>query len=740
MEKIKIICTIGPSSNNLEILSKLKDRGASFFRINLSHTNEKDIEKRIKELLPYNVPIILDTEGSQIRSGNSEEIEFREGSIIKIYKTKVKCNKNRIFFAPLDSITNFRNGDLIFIDFNSVLLKVGNISNIKKGFIECNVLIGGKVGGRKAVYVDSLTFKLPPFSKKDIKAIELAKKYGIKHFTLSFMESKQDVLEFKKMYPESNVFSKIESKRGLQNFLEIAEYSDGILIDRGDLSHQIPLERIPFTQKHIINECGKMNKDIFITTNTLEQMSVSLKPNRAEVNDIINTLIDGATGIALTKETAVGKYPVETLNMLSALINQFYFLGKPLSKEEVLDSLNVKNYIYSSKAPRLLISPHGGVLINRYAPNTDISDIKKRILLNEERLMDIEQIAIGAFSPLEGFMCRKDFYSVINHMRLKNNVIWPIPIVLPIDEDKLGGLRIGDKALLIYEEDNKSYGIIEIEDIYRIDKKSASKKIFGTEDISHPGVNYFTNQGNIFVGGKITLIKRRNSSYSIYELAPLQTRRIFTERGWSKVIAFHTRNVPHKSHEFIQQEGLKMSLSDGLFIHPVIGKKKQGDFSADAIIKAYEKLIETANYSRGKILLCSWGYYSRYAGPREALFTAIVRKNFGCSHFIVGRDHTGVKDFYSPTASHEIFNKFSKKEIGIIPIKFNNVFYSVSKKKYMHEKDFPSHPENDKFNISGTKAREILSRGKKLPKWFMRTEISEVILNKLKKKEEVFLK
>src|SRR3989344_1099310 len=228
---VKIISTIGPGSRDPEILKRLKDRGVDFFRVNLSHTDEEEIEDRIKGIKDFGVPIILDTEGPQIRSGNREEINIPDWVDIRVYASKVQCNEKQMFLNPGSSLHTLREGDLIFIDFNSVLLKVLDISTLKiKNYITCKALIGGKIGGRKAVYIDSKTFKLPPFSKKDKRGVELAKKYGIQHFTLSFMSSKEDVLEFKKMFPEATVFSKIESKKGLDNFVEIAKVSDGILI------------------------------------------------------------------------------------------------------------------------------------------------------------------------------------------------------------------------------------------------------------------------------------------------------------------------------------------------------------------------------------------------------------------------------------------------------------------------------------------------------------------------------
>ena len=734
INQTKIICTIGPTSFKEDILLKLKDRGADFFRINLSHTEEDEIEEKIRGLLGYDVPIILDTEGSQVRTGNTSEIDFIEGNTMKIHAKKVDCDSSNLFFKPLGITSKLKNGDLISLEFNSVLLRVFNDSKLKEGYIECKVVMGGRIGGKKAVQIESPTFTLPPFSKKDHLAIDLAKRYGIKHFTLSFMEAPESILKFKQLYPEAIVYSKIESKKGLENFIEIAKVSNGILIDRGDLGSQVPLEKIPFIQKVVLNKIRELGKDAFVATNTLEQMAFSLKPNKAEVNDIINTILDGATGIALTKETAVGKYPVETVNMLSNLISQVKFIQS--DGKSLIESLESTNYIYSNETPELLIKPHGGNLIDRYVPNYEVELPKKSIEIDEETLMDIEQIGVGAFSPLEGFLGKEDFRSVVDKYRLANGIVWPLPIILTIKEDQRKEISDGEEILLTHK--GEGYGILHLKEIYKIDKNQEAQKIFGTLSLDHPGVKRFMDLGDHFLGGKVTLLKRRPSEYKVHELTPKQTRRIFAERGWSKVVGFHTRNAIHKSHEFIQLDGLKRGLCDGLFVHPIIGKKKSGDFESEIIIESYEKMVEEF-YPKSKVLMGTLASYSRYAGPREALFTAIIRKNFGCSHFIVGRDHTGVGDFYSKNASHEIFDKFTKEELGIEPIKFGEVFYSDLEERYIHEPDFIEHPNEDKLHLSGTQARKLFQNGIEPPEWFMRPEISKLILDRIKNGERVFV-
>ncbi|MDZ4221407.1 MAG: adenylyl-sulfate kinase, partial [Patescibacteria group bacterium] len=253
----------------------------------------------------------------------------------------------------------------------------------------------------------------------------------------------------------------------------------------------------------------------------------------------------------------------------------------------------------------------------------------------------------------------------------------------------------------------------------------------------HPGVRWINSLNPVLLGGKISLIRRRESEHKEYELTPRQVRRMFEERGWSRVVGFHTRNVIHKSHEFIQLEAMRRANADGLFVHPVIGKKKPGDFHAKYIIGAYEQMVKHF-YPRDKVVFATYATFSRYAGPREAIFTALCRKNFGCSHFVVGRDHTGVGDFYHPKASHEIFDRFS--DLGIEPIRFDKVFYSNKLHAHVHEADDTAHSEEEKMHISGTQARKMFEQGERPPEWFMRLEISEMIISSVARGEEVFVR
>jgi ATP sulfurylase len=332
-------------------------------------------------------------------------------------------------------------------------------------------------------------------------------------------------------------------------------------------------------------------------------------------------------------------------------------------------------------------------------------------------------------------MGQEDFQTVLTDMRLTSGIVWPIPIVLDVAEEVADKLSIGEEVGLT-DDSGKVIAILHLAEKYRFDREETVTKMYGTDHSEHPGVRIIDRMNPILLAGKIDLIERRNSETKAYELTPKQLRRLFDERGWAKVLGFHTRNVIHKGHEYIQWNAMENENCDGLFVHPIIGKKKPGDFNPRYIIKSYEKMIECF-YPSNKVVFATFSTYSRYAGPREALFTALCRKNFGCSHFIVGRDHTGVGNFYEPDASHKIFDQFP--ELGIKAVKFGEVFYSQSAGKYIHQNgDHAYNGIDDKLSISGSQAREMLQRGKMLPDWFMRPEISKILLDAIASGEPVF--
>ena len=461
-----------------------------------------------------------------------------------------------------------------------------------------------------------------------------------------------------------------------------------------------------------------------------------------KIHDIINTIVDGAYGLTLAAETAIGKYPIGCINMLNKIIKHSDLI---INAEEIRDKetefvkkLESKNYLLDQSSSSSLISPHGGKLVDRVLPkaleNLNLKNHKK-ISLNENQLLDFEQIAIGTYSPLDGFMNQLELESVLNNLTLPNGVIWSIPILLDVDFQTSKNISSGEKILLTNSQ-NEPEGFIDVSEIFSYDKLALAKKMYDSLDENHPGVKIIKSLNPVFIAGKITLTKIKKTDYRNLELTPKQTRRIFEEKNWEKVVGFHTRNVIHKAHEYIQLSALKKGNCDGIFLHPVVGKKKKGDYNSKYIIKSYE-IMQDKFYPENKTLLGVFSTYSRYAGVREAIFTALCRQNFGCSHFIIGRDHAG--SGLSKISSIDLKSLELLEKLDIEILNFNDVFYSKEKNIYMEEDVLQKNSRQNKFSISGTKARELLKSFKKPPTWFMRKEISQMIINSIKSNEEVFV-
>ena len=742
---IKIICTVGPSSRSLPILKRFKARGVALVRINLSHIDLGECESYILDLSRSGIPIAIDTEGAQIRTGRIGAgcVSVRTGDTIRIHRQHVECDQQNLYLTPHHVVDSLEPGQLIEIDFNSVLLQVEDTSTLgRESYVTCRVVVGGALASRKGVHCSDLNCALDPFSEKDLRCVEIGQRYGIRHYTLSFMSRADDVVKFRSLCPDSVLYAKIETNAGVRNMASILGAADGILIDRGDLSRDIPVEKMPLMQKVLIEAANLRGKEALIASNLLETMASDLKPTRAETSDIVNSIIDGVGGFVLTKETAVGKYPAETVNMLKALIQQGRTAlahstkrGDHLTASVDLKSLGESPEFVDPDASGSIVRPHGGRLVERCLDTADANgwgDLP-RLEVDDRVVMDLEQIGIGTYSPLEGFLSREDYQSVLDHMRLRSGVPWPLPIVLTIGEEDRRRLSKAERIALVSKEDGEVYGLLDVGDIYPYDKGEYAGKVFGTEDQKHPGVAQLREAGEFLISGKIHLRQRRRGAFHKYNLTPRQARKVFSALGWLGIVGFHTRNVIHRAHEHIQLQALERTGCDGLFVHPVVGRKKKGDFDADVIVRGYEIMIEKY-YPKNRVVLGLFSTYSRYAGPREAIFTALCRQNFGCSHFVVGRDHTGVKDFYPPTASQEIFAEF--KDIAIVPVFFGDVAYSPDLDRYMDEAETAGPGVK---SISGTEIRGILGQGNHPPQWLMRPEVADLVIGKMSNGESVFV-
>ncbi len=371
--------------------------------------------------------------------------------------------------------------------------------------------------------------------------------------------------------------------------------------------------------------------------------------------------------------------------------------------------------------------PHGGRLINRVVSGRRrellLEEAKEltKITLNRDWATDLVNIAGGVFSPLEGFMVQEELMGVLYDMRLPSDLPWTIPIVLDVSPEEISGVEEGDDVALV-SESGLILGLLHVEEIYGYDKKEFAERVFKTRDANHPGVARTYAMKELLVGGKIDLLNEPENKFYKYTLYPAETRVLFREKGWRTIVGFQTRNAPHLGHEYIQKTAL--AFVDGLFINPLIGKKKKGDFKDEVILAAYEALIKNY-YPKNSVVMAILRTWMRYAGPREAIFHAIIRKNFGCTHFIVGRDHAGVGNYYGPYEAQEIFSEFP--DLGITPLFFREFFYCKKCGGIVNERICP-HSQEYRIVFSGTKIREMLMRGERPPDYMMRPEVADVIL------------
>lgn len=599
----KILCTLGPASLNPRVIRRLEELGVDLFRINLSHTKLDQIEAFIQLIRTHSrVPICLDTQGAQARTGDLK------GGHIKLEANSIVALGEMIPIYPGSVMPQLSVGDIISVDFNAALLQIVAASPVCKA----RVLNSGLIGSNKAISVDH-PLDLPPLTDFDQQVIDIGMKFGIEHFALSFTNRRADVELLRGIVGDrAEIISKVESRMALTNLASILEAADAVLIDRGDLSREVPLEQIPLMQKRIIRAANDAHVPVYVATNLLESMVNEPRPTRAEVNDVINTLLDGADGLVLAAETAIGQHPVECTQMIRTLINQYHnFTTADFPPKPVSDHL-----VFQAAPP-----PPGQL------PTLEI-DFKT--------LLDIRQIVSRAFAPLTGFMGREDLQSVLENYHLKDGSFWPMPVLFQVTEPNTPPFKKGDVISLTRE--GKALAHFHIEEDFPFDLDLLALKWFGTTDTTHPGVSALLKGGNRFLAGRVEWIGKDLKVRHPYELTPSQAKAVFEHRQWQKIAGLQ---VLEASDETEQQSAISAALDthhfDGIFIHSLVSPRDRGPLVGD-------QDFPNKNYEE-RTLVAGFATYPRHAGSRDTLFSAVCHRNFGCSHYLMSKKDPLVKKY-----------------------------------------------------------------------------------------------
>jgi sulfate adenylyltransferase len=377
------------------------------------------------------------------------------------------------------------------------------------------------------------------------------------------------------------------------------------------------------------------------------------------------------------------------------------------------------------------IAPHGGTLVDLLVTGPEAESIERdasnrpKITVNERELSDLEMLAVGALSPLKGFVGERDYRSILETMHLENGLAWTIPVTLSLTDEEAKRVGGADAVALVAEEGGRPVAVLEISGVFKRDREREAASVFGTDDVEHPGVAALHKAGDFCLAGDLRVLRPpEHDDFLEYRLTPAQTRAAFRERGWRSVVGFQTRNPIHRAHEYIQKCALE--IVDGLLVHPLVGATKADDVPPDVRMRCYEALFD-GYYPKDRAMVSVFPAAMRYAGPKEAIWHAIARKNYGCTHFIVGRDHAGVGSYYGTYDAQKIFEEFEPDELGIMPLKFEHSFWCNACEGMGSPKTCP-HDADDRVSLSGTKVREMLRNGERPPQEFSRPEVADILI------------
>jgi pyruvate kinase len=644
----KVIVTLGPATRGVRALAAMKARGVDFVRSNMSHSSIAELQESLAAARGVGIPFIIDTEGSQVRTGDVENgiIRFEENAEVRLWNTPVVGNDRELCLRPPSTLEQLEEGDLLHIDFDTLILRVVDVSTAGRGYVAARAVTGGFVGRNKAVVIDpvlSRRLEVPALSDKDLETIRIGLQAGVGQIAVSFVRSGSAVDEVRAVTEgRMSIISKVECVEALDRLEEIIDRSDALLLDRGDLSKEIPVERIPFVQKIVIHKARQQDKGVYVATNLLETMIERRRPTRAEIQDVVNTVLDGAAGLTLAAETAIGKHPIECINMLNRLIEHAESVvgnaGSGGCAGAFVPKLADSGYLVETGGWSSLPRPHGGRLIDRVverSPQQAGVGALPVITLNRRQLMELELIANGTYSPLEGFMGPQDLESILAGMELADGTVWPLPILLDVSEGEARKLEAGQTVALA-DDQGRAIGLMELTDVFAWDRRRVAERVHGTADERHPGVQRTLAAGPMLLAGPVRQFARRSSETHAYELTPRQTRRLFVERGWQRILGDACGTLDER-HARLQREALDHASCDGLFIQALVGDACPRGLRPVDLVRDCERAVQRY-HPRETVLVAGLATQQRHAGPREVLLAALCRMNFGCSHFLFTGD------------------------------------------------------------------------------------------------------